>query len=342
MDESFLDAGFLFSWASDPFFWVGWDESFEEKLPRLYCPDFFLSGNLWKQFRVVKKIPKNEVGSWIEALQVHAAVPIWEGKGPSWERFQENFFDLKRRFQGGLQKGVLIECQESLLQVQKSYKAFWILCLLKRCLGLHCYGTWNLKEGILGASPESLFQMRSGVLSTVALAGTKPQGMSDADFLKAPKERREHHLVVEGIISSLKDCGKLKIGPTEVLPLASLSHLRTGIELELEKEADFCDLVQRLHPTPALGAFPQQEGRSFLLEQEKKVPRARFGAPFGLLQEGESQCVVAIRNLQWTQKGVFLMAGCGITEESRLESEWEEVLVKMASVRAYFQNAWEI
>jgi menaquinone-specific isochorismate synthase len=199
-----------------------------------------------------------------------------------------------------------------------------------------------LHEGLLGASPESLFQMRSGKLSTVALAGTKPRGMSDADFLKAPKERREHDLVIEGIVSSIKDCGTLSIGPTQVLSLAHVSHLQTKIDLALDQEGDFLDLVQRMHPTPALGAFPKQAGEPFLLAQEKRVPRGRLGAPFGLVQEGEAQCIVAIRNLQWTQKRVFLVAGCGITEESHFESEWEEMLVKMASVRAYFEDPWKM
>ena len=60
---------------------------------------------------------------------------------------------------------------------------------------------------------------------------------------------------------------------------------------------------------------------------------SRFGAPFGVVVDGEFSSVVAIRNISWSGNDVFLPSGCGVIEESTLANEWEELALKRNSVK---------
>ena len=61
----------------------------------------------------------------------------------------------------------------------------------------------------------------------------------------------------------------------------------------------------------------------------------RYGAPVGYIEEGgkDSRCLVAIRNMQWKDNWIGLGAGCGIVPESRLDLEWEELQLKIQSIK---------
>ena len=98
-------------------------------------------------------------------------------------------------------------------------------------------------------------------------------------------------------------------------------------------------MARRLHPTPALGAYPRGEaGTSWLASLDPAGERRRFGAPFGLRwPSGAGRCVVAIRGLQYHHGRLEIWAGCGVVPQSRYEDEWQEVLDKIQSVRAMWQ-----
>ena len=83
------------------------------------------------------------------------------------------------------------------------------------------------------------------------------------------------------------------------------------IELTLYERFHFDELVRRLHPTPALGAFPFNEGKKWLEAFEMHTPRQFYGAPVGFHHPGLglSPCFVAIRNVQWNSSGMRIGAG---------------------------------
>ncbi len=179
----------------------------------------------------------------------------------------------------------------------------------------------------------------------MALAGTRRDRDREAlGSLKSdPKEMREHGLVIDGISESLEGLGLLLQFPTEELPLPGLSHLKTRLELRAEQDLSFDELVRRLHPTPALGAYPREAGKAWLsrLDQKSPIRRRRFGAPFGARYGelhaselgGTGKCVVAIRGLQWRDNELCLPVGCGVIAESQLEREWQELQGKIRAVK---------
>lgn len=209
-----------------------------------------------------------------------------------------------------------------------------------RALGSNqmAYGLLGAGEGMVGVTPEILFRVdAAGILTTMALAGTQriESGKDVADLLADPKERGEHQLVIDFFRGALDDLGAVVIGETAVREVPGLRHLFTPITLHPRAVLDFQDLVERLHPTPALGAVPREPGLEWLRERERQVPRGRHGAPFGVvLPSGEMICLVAIRNIQWDQRGSMIGAGCGIVSGSIPAYEYGEAEAKIASVKA--------
>ncbi len=182
-------------------------------------------------------------------------------------------------------------------------------------------------EGMCGVTPELLFRVRNGVLTTAALAGTgTPDGPS---LLDDGKEKLEHDLVIEHILGSLVGLGEIQAGRTSERHYPRLKHLFTPITVRLAEQPVFADLVNRLHPTAALGGVPRTAALDFL--RLRSQDRRRFGAPFGYSTPEEMVCVVAIRALQWQREQAWLMAGCGVVEGSVAEREWMELALKRKS-----------
>ncbi len=368
--EKFLNSGSIF--LSGPKkteeAWVGWgpavrsahlkvkEESDSGSLA-FYAPDFFL-----KDFNPWWIYPSGSFGkfsreSLIETLQDWISncgedVTLSEDSGffkNADQEFSKRFQGLQTLFANGeLKKAVPISMKKyhasgnlSLLRAQ------WLLNLLKNTRGfpLWIYGTWNENEGVLGASPELLFETvkeSNGKVRTrtAALAGTRLKSEREGrlPLLEDPKELAEHQWVIDGISTSLHRMGlsPIEIGKTQELELPTLSHLYT--EVSAQGQAGFEETAQRLHPTPALGAFPKERGWEWLKAQEVDQKRLRFGAPFGVLTPtSECETIVAIRNVQWVTQEVeckvFLTAGCGVIAESQCSREWSEILGKMASIQ---------
>lgn len=185
-------------------------------------------------------------------------------------------------------------------------------------------------EGLVGVTPELLFSVKDGVLRTMALAGTgKVNGPS---LLEDRKERHEHQIVIEHILAELRNLGSPSVGETGERAYGSLKHLHTPLEVKLNAEPRFLDLVVRLHPTAALGGWPRRPAIEWLERQSFHSRRHRFGAPFGFLAGDEMACVVGIRCLQWWGRKALLAAGCGVVEESQALREWQELQLKRDAV----------
>ena len=83
-------------------------------------------------------------------------------------------------------------------------------------------------------------------------------------------------------------------------------------------------MIEKLHPTPALGGSPQHTAIEFIRETES-VPRGWYGAPVGWIDRDlNGQFSVAIRSAISQDKRVWLYAGAGIVADSIAQKEWDE------------------
>jgi isochorismate synthase EntC len=205
------------------------------------------------------------------------------------------------------------------------------------------YGAWDSHSGILGATPEILFDRTADSIETMALAGTMSKHLPEAKarLLADPKERREHQLVIESIVATLKRFGKVRVGETGILELPKLYHLMTPISAIIDpKLIDSADnaetllsqkLLKALHPTPALGIWPKSSDLSILKNLTTGERRDFFGSPirFVISEPNLSERVlVTIRSIYWNEAGSNVGAGCGILKESSAEAEWREIQTK--------------
>lgn len=207
----------------------------------------------------------------------------------------------------------------------------------QRNLLLQPYAWVQKNSGFCGLTPEVLFSHHRGVINTMALAGTankKEQNVFSVD----EKEICEHEFVAQTLISKLNEIGMVKPSTRKIMELESLVHFHTPIEVSLYGASSLDQLIQRMHPTPALGPLPRTEASMKDLWQWRKLvgcPES-FGAPMGVYDNGKFHSVVCIRGVQWQGSDVTLPAGCGVIEASRLVNEWRELGLKRNSVKRLF------
>ena len=250
-----------------------------------YANDFFLSHDKpWLTYQHVFWIRRDDLREallpWTKTPQGYSQIR-WQP--PTRTEFESPFRDLQDRIsRGELSKAVPLVFETSRFHPERQHRAQWIGRVLDFCgsAPVRVYGSWNPGEGWIGATPEILFELKErGRLSTVALAGTRRDRDRETlgPLLDDPKELQEHEFVIQGVSESLQGLGLTLRYPTQELALPGLSHLQTRLELRTDQELDFTDLIARLHPTPALGAYPKEAG-SFSLHDLDSPRRSSVAA----------------------------------------------------------------
>lgn len=319
---------------------IGWGERTWFKKPEVssnpffYFPDFFLlNESLWFQHEKTALVGIKDLLSFV-SVQRSPLNLLWNN--PYQEYFKRAFEDLKRLFSGNkLQKAVPYVFEEAEMSINPMNLRIMLNQILQfsQPHSLYVYGFWDKNEGMLGATPELLFKYANDeIIDTVALAGTKKNSEKHT-LINDAKENIEHQMVVDGILHALSTFGRVIKGELQILQLPKLSHLYTPIQVKGHKKPDFLSLVEALHPTPALGTFPRNEGWDWLESYEQKIPRWRFGAPVGLIHGTSAKCFVGIRNVQWKNERIRIGAGCGVVKESSSEKEWQELQLKLSSIK---------
>jgi menaquinone-specific isochorismate synthase len=318
--------------------------------PAFFAPDFSLSTDrAWWLDAGGQPSCTWTRAEWAARFPVAASprvTPHWHA--PDEGRFRDAFRSLRVHLdEGTLRKGVPVTSMAA--SVSDDQAAALFQSLLARVPALpdsvvaygffapHGHGGRQGPEFLIGATPEILFELDGcRVLSTVAVAGTRPASDGLAELEANPKERDEHQAVVEDLLARLAEWGETRASKTEARRFGQLAHLVAEIRLDARVPLDFETVARRLHPTPALGVYPRNPvGAAWLDAMDPWRERKRFGAPFGLrLPSGGGRAVVAIRCLQYSAGRLEIWAGCGVVPLSRYEDEWQEVLQKMQAVRA--------
>ena len=188
----------------------------------------------------------------------------------------------------------------------------------------------------LGATPEELVRLQEGALALSCLAGTAPRGDTPEEderlgreLLASDKERREHQAVVSMLAEALgKACSELYWNrEPDIAYLRNVQHLRTSFQGRLGSNRGILDVVQLLHPTPALGGTPTEAALELIRRLEGD--RGWYAAPLGWLDhEGDGEFSVAIRSALLQGDQATLFAGSGIVEGSDVQREFEETELK--------------
>ena len=190
----------------------------------------------------------------------------------------------------------------------------------------------------LGASPERLVRLRDNRVDVTCLAGSIGMG-SDEDerrrlagrLLTSTKDREEHEIVVRSTMSALSEvCEEVTRlqGTPHVVTARSVQHLETPVSARMCEAGSIIDLVERLHPTPAVGGSPGiVRSRSCELEE---IDRGWYAGPFGWTDlDGSGEFAVAIRSALLSGRMASVFAGSGIVADSVPAAEFEETCLKL-------------
>ena len=202
----------------------------------------------------------------------------------------------------------------------------------------------------IGATPERLFTIHGQRLETHALAGTRLRGETptERDRLREeltsdPKEGYEHELVSTDLIERLSDVLiDLTVQPRTIKTLHHLQHLETRISgqapAELDLMLDLINLIDLLHPTPALGGRPRRTALP-LLESLEPWERGCYGAPWMWSSLSDrARAYVGIRAALVRSTSATVFAGAGVVTESSAEAEWEETASKFLSASSALRS----
>ena len=196
----------------------------------------------------------------------------------------------------------------------------------------------NLGNGIFfGASPELLVRLNENELETAALAASIARGINQnedltlaAELLSDQKSKIEHQLVVDSIVDKLKAL-ELDISVNSVpkiRKLKNIQHLLTPIYGKPKADTNIIDLVDRLHPTPAVCGYPENNAKEIINHYEN-FDRGWYGGPIGWVDaNGKGEFAVALRSSLIMSGHAWLFAGNGIVGDSNPDDELEELLLK--------------
>jgi isochorismate synthase len=236
---------------------------------------------------------------------------------------------------GRLEKVVVARCAElSMANPVDVHQVLGRLAALDPGCTLFALG-WE-DAVFVGATPERLVAKRGRELTTEALAGSCGSfGPAAAAVLRgSPKDLCEHELVVRELCRALEPlCAAVNAAPRpEVRTLRHVLHLHTPISAKLRQPAHILELVERLHPTPAVGGVPVAAALDWIAREET-APRGWYASPVGWFDaEGDGRFAMALRSGVLRAHQAHLFAGAGIVRQSDAMTELEETRLKLQSL----------
>ena len=196
---------------------------------------------------------------------------------------------------------------------------------------------------IVCASPERFLKMKKGHVNTRPIKGTRKRGAtSEEDLLmrteleNSEKDKSELLMIVDLERNDLnRVCRPGSVKVTELFTVekyATVFHLVSDIEGDLEEGKNFVDLLEAAFPGGSITGAPKYRAMEIIDELEHGKRNLYTGSIGYLTLDGDCDFNIVIRTALHKDGKYFLGAGGGITAESDLEFEYEETLQKAKAI----------
>lgn len=197
---------------------------------------------------------------------------------------------------------------------------------------------------IIGASPELLFGLRNGEMTTAPLAGTIRRGKNEAEdqklarqLLSDKKEQAEHTMLVD---LQRNDMGKVaRFGTVKVRDFMSVKrfshvqHISSEIVGIIKKGEDAFSALTANFPTGTLTGAPKIEAMK-IIDRNEPQARGPYGGAVGHFGfNGDCTFAIAIRSLFISGNYAYTQTSGGIVYDSVADKEYEEIQNKLAAMR---------
>ena len=190
----------------------------------------------------------------------------------------------------------------------------------------------------LTATPEILLDGKGNDWRTIALAGTMKLEGEQLDgegetLTWSTKNIQEQRIVATYITECLEQfTGNFREEGPKTVRAANLVHLRSDFTFKLEDNNHIGDVLNTLHPTPAVCGLPKREAFQFIVKNEHS-PRRYYSGFMGPLGATETHLYVSLRCMNIDGDTCHLYAGGGLLKDSVEEQEWLETEAKMETMR---------
>jgi para-aminobenzoate synthetase component 1 len=189
-------------------------------------------------------------------------------------------------------------------------------------------------------SPERFVKIENNKIYTYPMKGTIDANISDAKnkILNNPKELAEHTMVVDllrndlGIVgknvkvTNFRYIDKIKAGNKELLQVSS----EIVATLENNWQKDWQNLLLKLLPAGSITGTPKKKTID-IIKKVEGYDRGFYTGIFGVIDEkrGFLDSAVIIRYVENSSEGLVYKSGGGITLDSDVKSEYQELIDKV-------------
>ncbi|MBX3154058.1 anthranilate synthase component I family protein [Candidatus Obscuribacterales bacterium] len=201
----------------------------------------------------------------------------------------------------------------------------------------------------LGASPETMVNVKGNRIQLCALAGTRPRGKTQAqdkqnecELKRNEKELAEHRMLVDlgrNDLGKVCRAGSIQVGPiAQVLKYSNVMHLGTEISGQLEDEQDSFSALKACFPRGTVSGAPKVRAMELLAELETEQRGIYSGAVGFFDIRGHMDTAIAIRSALLKDGEISVNAGAGIVYDSVPEHEYMETVNKARAIIQVIEN----
>jgi anthranilate synthase component 1 len=188
---------------------------------------------------------------------------------------------------------------------------------------------------IISSSPERLFNVKNGRVSTRPIAGTHPRGENpqvDALQIKRlisdDKEQAEHIMLVDlerNDIGQVSETGSVQVDELMVVETyPHVHHIVSNITGHLRQDVKISDVIKALFPGGTITGCPKLRCMQIIDEIEQR-PRGAYTGSIGYINhQGQADFNILIRTLSLHGSSLHFNAGAGIVHDSNPLKETEE------------------
>jgi len=262
---------------------------------------------------------------------------------------EENVSEVKNNYKIVVQKAIDTIQSGELIKVVLSRKEivdlthFDAMNLFQKLLNEYptafTYCFFHPKVGLwLGAFSEQFLKLENTIFHTMAVAGTHIYQGSE-NIIWGNKEKEEQQLVTDYIFEKVKKIlSNSTISEPYTLKAGNVLHIKTDIQGTLNTDSNLNEVVEILHPTPAVCGLPTDNAKNFILANEG-YDREYYSGFLGELNkdfishEKNTDLYVNLRCVKIEKNQAHVYVGGGITKDSIPENEWIETVNKSMTIK---------
>jgi len=194
------------------------------------------------------------------------------------------------------------------------------------------------KDKFVCFSTEKFIQISDNKIHTFPMKGTIDSSVEDAKekILEDNKEKAEHVMIVDLLRNDLSMVSK----SVKVEDFRYISHIRAGEKellqvsshisglLEHDWNEHIGDILQALLPAGSISGAPKKSTLE-IIDVVEEYERGFFSGVFGIFDGKTFDSGVMIRFIEMSEKGLLYKSGGGITLESNVKLEYNELQDKI-------------